>query len=97
MSAQTTPINPETKELPEYLVRLCRAIHQRANYLGLRNKKADDMVVDFWSGAAAMAKINGNMQQCEHLTLMLAMTIIPRGMFEIRVIIERNKHRDFPD
>jgi hypothetical protein len=96
---QTIPIgsDPEQVQTPADIVRLCRAIHQRAHYLGLRNKRADDMAVDFWSGAAVMAKIMGNTALCQRLTMMLALSIAVRGMMGIREIIEGNKHRDISD
>lgn len=74
------------------LYNLAQHIIERAEALGLKGKKGDDMALDYIIGAAVGARIAGNEKIAGHFACVAAMIISVRGYSEFeRIVAEHNK------
>lgn len=76
-------------EKPSYLKLLCKDFVERAENLGYKGKKRDDAVMDYFAGAAMMAKHLGHQEVHRQIGTSLAMIFSVRGYDEVKEIAEK--------
>lgn len=88
LALSQTEMDMSSNDNARFAKALAAKFVERADLLGYKGKKRDDASLDFWTGAAALAEIEGNTELYELLGRQAALIVAVRGYFGVKQIAE---------
>ena len=68
---------------------LAQRFIERAEFLNYKGKKRDNAALDFFTGAASLAQVTGQLPLAQHLATLCAILISVRGFVAVKEIANK--------
>jgi hypothetical protein len=87
MTEAITPAQARNNEMSQQIKRLAELFLERSTGLGYKGKKRDDFALEYFVGAAALARVTGQEDLCQRLSALVNYTISIKGFIAVNEIL----------